>query len=145
VFLLLLAAAGVSVWGIVGVVVLMAISGTIGAAIAEGNHRDTTAGFWLGALLGPLGWLLALLVPNDPEVAARANARAIAQVAAAQQAFPKQPVTGPSSNPQLRACPWCAEGIKAAAIICRFCQREVEPIHGTRTFYDYEAEDGEAT
>ena len=26
-----------------------------------------------------------------------------------------------------RACPWCAETIKAAAIICRFCGREVTP------------------
>lgn len=25
-----------------------------------------------------------------------------------------------------RVCPWCAETIKAAAIICRFCNREVE-------------------
>lgn len=25
----------------------------------------------------------------------------------------------------VRACPWCAESIKAAAIICRFCGREV--------------------
>jgi hypothetical protein len=29
--------------------------------------------------------------------------------------------------PTERTCPWCAETIKAAAIICRFCGREVEP------------------
>ena len=26
-----------------------------------------------------------------------------------------------------RTCPWCAETIKAAAIICRFCGRDVQP------------------
>jgi protein-disulfide isomerase len=27
-----------------------------------------------------------------------------------------------------RVCPWCAETIKAAAIVCRFCGRDVEPL-----------------
>jgi len=27
-----------------------------------------------------------------------------------------------------RTCPWCAEEIKSAAIVCRFCNRDVEPI-----------------
>jgi hypothetical protein len=30
-----------------------------------------------------------------------------------------------------RACPWCAETIKAAAIVCRFCNREVAPPRNT--------------
>jgi hypothetical protein len=32
--------------------------------------------------------------------------------------------------PTERTCPWCAETIKAAAIVCRFCGRDVEPIPG---------------
>ena len=27
-----------------------------------------------------------------------------------------------------RTCPWCAETIKAAAVLCRFCGRDVEPL-----------------
>ena len=35
----------------------------------------------------------------------------------------------------VRDCPWCAETIKAAAIVCRFCGREVEalPAAGSAT------------
>lgn len=28
-------------------------------------------------------------------------------------------------NAGLKACPFCAEGIQAAAVICRFCNRDV--------------------
>ncbi len=33
----------------------------------------------------------------------------------------------PPAQPDERTCPWCAETIKAAAIICRFCNRDVQP------------------
>jgi len=29
-------------------------------------------------------------------------------------------------QPTEKVCPWCAETIKAGAIVCRFCGREVE-------------------
>ena len=32
--------------------------------------------------------------------------------------------------PTKRTCPWCAETIKAAAVVCRFCGRDVEPVPG---------------
>jgi hypothetical protein len=35
------------------------------------------------------------------------------------------PVTDVVRGEPLRSCPWCAETIKAAAKICRFCRREV--------------------
>jgi hypothetical protein len=31
----------------------------------------------------------------------------------------------PSAQPDERTCPWCAETIKAAAVICRFCGRDI--------------------
>ena len=35
-------------------------------------------------------------------------------------------VSADVSVPEERLCPWCAETIKTAAIICRFCDRELE-------------------
>lgn len=32
----------------------------------------------------------------------------------------------PAAQPTERTCPWCAETIKAAAVICRFCGRDVQ-------------------
>jgi hypothetical protein len=32
----------------------------------------------------------------------------------------------PRPEPNERACPWCAETIKTAAVVCRFCGRDVE-------------------
>jgi hypothetical protein len=32
----------------------------------------------------------------------------------------------PSAQSEERTCPWCAETIKAAAVICRFCGRDIQ-------------------
>jgi hypothetical protein len=39
----------------------------------------------------------------------------------------------PSAQPEERTCPWCAETIKAAAVICRFCGRDVQALPNTPT------------
>ena len=40
-----------------------AFVGLVGAAIGD-NRGRRTAGFWLGVLLGPVGWLAVLLGPD---------------------------------------------------------------------------------
>jgi hypothetical protein len=37
------------------------------------------------------------------------------------------PVVPPAQDNASRLCPWCAESIKKAAIVCRYCGRSVEP------------------
>src|SRR5450756_2794928 len=37
-------------------------------------------------------------------------------------------VTEPAADPQTKVCPQCAEEVKAAALICRFCRYEFGPL-----------------
>ena len=89
------------------------VGGGVGYALGEPKGRGGL-GFVLGLFGGVIGWIvIALLDPTPAEMARRA----------AQSADG----ASPSSAPE-RTCPWCAETIKAAAVVCRFCNRDVEPV-----------------
>jgi len=99
-------------------VITWAVCALIGWAI--GNSKGCpTAGFFLGLLLGLIGLIIIAVMRLTPEYEAAQRADAIAHAPAVE---PLQ------SSQQLRACPWCAEPIQPAAKICRYCQRDVEPI-----------------
>jgi hypothetical protein len=96
------------------------IGGGVGAAIGSSKGRSA-AGFFLGLFLGIIGWIIvAVMEPTAEQRLLRTSelARFIQQ---------------PQNNQQQarvvaeRACPWCAELIKPAAIVCRFCNRDVTP------------------
>jgi hypothetical protein len=88
--------------------------GYIGRYIGRDKGRDDE-GFWLGFFLGPIGLIIVALL--QPMVDAEATR--IAHVSAlAQNDVPLD----------TRRCPWCAEQIKSAVIVCRFCGREVEAV-----------------
>lgn len=77
-----------------------------------GNHKNKGAIFALNLLLGwtLLGWVAALvwaLTGNGPDPA----------LASSKQ--------GELAEAETKACPYCAEKIKAAAIVCRYCNREI--------------------
>ena len=94
------------------------IGGGVGAAIGSSKGR-AAAGFFLGLFLGIIGWIIvAVLEPTAEQRLLRASelARVIQQPQNGQQ--PTQVVAE-------RACPWCAEPIKLAAVVCRFCGRDV--------------------
>ena len=89
------------------------LGGGIGFAIGQSKDR-AAAGFFLGLFFAFVGWIVvAVMEPSDDERQHRANelARAIRGTAGAD-----------------RPCPYCAELIKSAATICRFCGREVERV-----------------
>lgn len=74
----------------------------VGYAIGKPKGQGGS-GVVLGLLLGFIGWIVvALLAPA-----------------------PGYSTTGPTGP--MRTCPYCAEDIKAAATVCRFCGRDVEP------------------
>ena len=100
--------------------VIFIFSALIGLAIGSSKGRGA-AGFWLGGLLGFIGWIIVALMSPTPEVEAQRTAATIAATQAALGGgFAQQ--SAPS-----RRCPYCAEAIQPAASVCRFCGRDVEP------------------
>jgi uncharacterized membrane protein YfcA len=72
-----------------------AIGALVGYLIGKWKGRGTL-GLWLGLLLGVIGWIIVAVLPDS------------------------QRVTGPS-----RRCPFCAEVVQPAAVVCKHCGRDI--------------------
>lgn len=84
--------------------------------IAGQKNRDQANWLFLGFFFSFIALFALIAVPKIEEIRVPQSSSA---------AFPIKP-TIPSTAVLERVCPHCAETIKAAAKICRFCQRNVQ-------------------
>jgi len=83
--------------------VIWLICGVVSAIVATNKGRSGCGWFATGVLLGPLGFILALVVPkNEPRVEQRSI-----------------------RSGESKKCPFCAELVKREALVCKHCGRDL--------------------
>ena len=98
--------------------------------VASDKGRSVFGWMLLTAIFSPLALLILLFLPSLAPAPSATGTTLYVEVTRAKPETPMRPLAPPLPSPadRTRECPFCAETIKAAAKLCRFCQREVEPI-----------------
>jgi len=92
----------------------------LGAAILS-RHNKAGTGFLLGAILGPIGLLFAIVIrSNENKKEEDKKHQELLSVLEESQ-------VNPANDKPERECPFCAETILKKAKLCKHCGKELEP------------------
>jgi uncharacterized paraquat-inducible protein A len=107
-----------------GYLLLWMAFGIVCAVIAPGRGRGSLAWFFIGLLTGVFGLVALVAMPNLTKNSALLLATGRRTAPPQGRRTPSQATPAPIDT---YPCPRCAETIKKAAKVCRFCNHEFPP------------------
>jgi len=96
------------------IVFVVLFKGGIGYLIGR-NKGKGGLGFVLGLFLGIIGWIIIAVIPGEPAPVNRVS----------RLRRPERPGPGRPGADDRVPCPHCAEMIRPAAHVCRFCNNKI--------------------
>lgn len=109
---------------LVVIIVIAIIIAMLGGAVKT-FQRNWIAALLLLLFLFPVWAIWAFIEIFTDDVVPQQTVHYVQQPA--PPAIPQAPVAPPALPAATKECPFCAETIREAAVVCRFCQRDLPP------------------